>query len=187
MLHLLIGLAVGGVLGAMMGYFGKCSSGSCPLTANPLRGALYGMFMGLMFAYFFGARTLTPAAAAMESSALVHIDTKADFERVVLAAQLPVLADFFSNSCPPCRKLSPTISELAEQYKGQAVVCKVNLDRAPQLAQLHSIRGIPAVLFFVKGKEVDRFVGLQSKAHFEKKMDKLVDQTTEEKDRHATL
>ncbi|NCC53749.1 MAG: thiol reductase thioredoxin, partial [Spartobacteria bacterium] len=40
----------------------------------------------------------------------------------------PLPDDFFSNSCPPCRRLSPTIHELAEEYKGRATVCKVDLD-----------------------------------------------------------
>jgi len=49
-IRLAIGIAIGGALGAVMGYFGKCSSGACPLTANPWRGAIYGAVMGLLFA-----------------------------------------------------------------------------------------------------------------------------------------
>ncbi len=191
-IHLAIAMIIGGSLGALMGYFGKCSSGTCPLTANPFRGAVYGMVMGLLFAYSFGANALSGTAAeqgdaAAGSTALIHIDSQADFERVVLAASLPVLADFFSKSCPPCRKLGPTISELAGKYEGRAVVCKVNLDHAPELAGAHSIRGIPAVLFFVKGKEVDRIVGLRPKARFVKKLDELVGKETKQENHHASL
>lgn len=45
-----VGVVVGAVLGAAMGYFGQCSSGACPLTANPWRGGLYGAVLGLVFA-----------------------------------------------------------------------------------------------------------------------------------------
>ena len=45
---------IGAVLGAALGYFGQCNSGTCPLTSNWWRGALYGGFMGLLFA--FGSR-----------------------------------------------------------------------------------------------------------------------------------
>ncbi len=188
-MHLLIGLAVGGVLGALMGHFGQCTSGGCPLTANPYRGAVYGMFMGLLFVYTMGSRHTNSDVElpATESSALIHVDSQADFNRVVLAADRPVLVDFFSNSCPPCRRLSPTISELADEYKDRAVVCKVNLDRAPELAQSHSIRGIPAILFFVKGKEVDRIVGLRPKSSFVKKLNKLMSEVTEKEPENATL
>ena len=52
-IRLVVGIAVGGVLGAVMGYFGKCSSGTCPLTATPWRGAIYGAVMGALFSFTF--------------------------------------------------------------------------------------------------------------------------------------
>ena len=180
-IQLLIGLLIGGALGALMGHFGKCSSGGCPLTANPYRGALYGMFMGAMLAYSLGMRKIPQKAdTTTETAALIHVDSSADFERVVLATELPVLADFFSNSCPPCRRLSPTISELAAEYEGRAVICKVNVDLAPELARKYAIRGIPAVLFFMKGEEATRVVGLRSKASYVKEIDKLLPKETKE-------
>ena len=44
------GLAIGAALGSLMGYYGQCSSGACPLTSTWWRGALYGAFLGLLFA-----------------------------------------------------------------------------------------------------------------------------------------
>ncbi len=44
-----VSVLVGGILGAVTGYFGKCSSGACPLTATPWRGAVYGAVLGLIF------------------------------------------------------------------------------------------------------------------------------------------
>ena len=52
-IRLIIGIAVGGALGALMGYFGKCASGTCPLTATPWRGAMYGAVMGALFSLSF--------------------------------------------------------------------------------------------------------------------------------------
>lgn len=49
LIRLLIGISVGAVLGGLMGYFGKCTSGTCPLTATPWRGAIYGAVMGALF------------------------------------------------------------------------------------------------------------------------------------------
>ena len=46
-------ISVGTVCGALAGYFGKCSSGACPLTATPWRGAMYGAAMGTLFALSF--------------------------------------------------------------------------------------------------------------------------------------
>ena len=52
---ILLGVLMGGALGAGVGYFGKCSSGTCPLTANPYRGAVCGAVMGALIALAFHA------------------------------------------------------------------------------------------------------------------------------------
>jgi hypothetical protein len=49
-LSYLVPVAIGGVLGALLGYFGQCSNGTCPLTSTWWRGALYGAVMGLLLA-----------------------------------------------------------------------------------------------------------------------------------------
>ncbi len=49
-MKILISVVIGAIIGGLMGYYGKCSSGLCPLTSTPLRGAIYGAFLGFMFA-----------------------------------------------------------------------------------------------------------------------------------------
>jgi hypothetical protein len=49
MLRIVIGLGIGAGIGALLGYFGQCSSGTCPLTSTWWRGAIYGGVMGLLF------------------------------------------------------------------------------------------------------------------------------------------
>ncbi len=58
-IRVVIGIVIGGAIGAVFGYFGQCTTGTCPLTANPWRGALYGAFMGALLA--FSASTTTPS------------------------------------------------------------------------------------------------------------------------------
>jgi len=173
MIQLAAGLLLGGAFGALMGYFGKCSTGTCPLTANPYRGAFFGAAIGGLFA-FAAVSSRAPQTINESESAALHIDNPADFEQYVLKAEQPVLVDFYSNSCPPCRRLAPTIEELAVQYRDRAVVCKVNVDRARQLAGRYGIQGIPAVLFFVKGEPVRRLVGLQPRENYSKVLDELL-------------
>ena len=50
LLRLTLGILIGGGLGAMLGYFGECSTGACPLTSTWWRGAIYGSSMGLLLA-----------------------------------------------------------------------------------------------------------------------------------------
>ena len=173
-IKIIVGILIGGGIGALMGYFGKCSSGACPLTATPYRGAIYGAVIGLFFAYSFGITAVNKGSNKQDSDALVHINSSEDFQKLVLESKLPVLADFFSNSCPPCRRLSPVISALADEHKGKAIICKVSMDLAPDLAGPNNIKGIPAVLFFVDGKEVERIVGLRGKSDYVAVLDKLI-------------
>jgi len=96
-----------------------------------------------------------------------EIKTVEEFEREVLASDVPVLVDFWAPWCAPCRMLAPTLEELAQEYAGRIKVFKVNTDELPILAMQYGIRGIPTVILFVDGEPADVKVGLQPKAMFE--------------------
>ena len=174
LIKIILGLLIGGILGALLGYYGKCASGACPLTSTPYRGAIYGAVMGLFFTYAFCTTGVNKGSGKQDSQSLVHINCAHDFEEIVLKSDLPVLADFFSKSCPPCRKLGPVVSDLADEYNGKALICKVSMDLAPDLANPYNIKGVPAVLFFVEGKEVERLTGLRRKTDYVRVLEKLI-------------
>jgi len=164
------GVLIGGAIGAGLGYFGKCSSGTCPLTANPYRGAVFGAVMGALVMSLISPKL----AQRAESSNIVHINSKADFKTHVLDKRGVYLVDLFSNGCPPCRTLAPTISSLADKYAGKATVCKVNIDEVPAVAQQYGVTAIPTVLFIKNGKEIQRLVGLRAEANYIAVLDMLL-------------
>jgi len=159
---ILLGVLIGGAIGAGLGYFGKCSSGTCPLTANPYRGAIYGAVMGALLVSMFSR----VPKETKESSNIIHINSKADFKTHVLDARGVCLVDLFSNRCPPCRVLAPIISSLADKYTGRVTVCKVDVDAVPAVAQRYGVRAIPTVLIIKNGKEVKRLVGLRPESEY---------------------
>ncbi len=188
-IQMVVGLLIGGGLGASMGYFGKCTTGACPLTANPWRGGFLGAVMGGLFAFSVGSSRLSvsaePAGAGVVNTSTGnrqagprHITSAEDFADVVLKADRPVLVDFYADWCGPCRMLAPTIEKLAKQYEGLAVVAKVNVDHLSQVAERYGIQGIPAVLVFDKGKEVQRLVGLRPPSDYAKALDTLTGQAS---------
>ena len=181
---LLIGILIGGAIGALMGHFGKCSSGGCPLTANPFRGAIYGGVMGLLIAFASGSTQPTASNHKEEQPApgegLIYIGTQEAFDKIIAKTTLPCLVDFYSDSCPPCRRLSPTIHALAEKYEGRAVICKINTASAQELSAVYQIQSIPAVLFFKDGNEVKRLIGLQPQVAYENVLDNLIKSKTGE-------
>ena len=89
---------------------------------------------------------------------MIHF-TKETFEKTLAGGGL-VMVDFWAEWCGPCQMLGPVIESLAEQYKGKAVIGKVNTDEEPELAMSFQISGIPTVIFFKDGKEVNRLVGV---------------------------
>ncbi len=178
---ILIGIVAGAILGSLMGYFGKCTSGTCPLTSTPWRGAIYGAFMGLLFSLVFTAK---PDGKLSNSSSqsinnekgnsmAEHFD-KDSFQKKVLQSDGVCLVDFYSDSCPPCRALAPTIEKLAADYAGKAVIGKVNCDTNYDLAVQYNITAIPAVLIFQNGKVVEKLIGLQPEAQYKAALDKLL-------------
>lgn len=164
------GVLIGGAIGAILGYFGKCSSGTCPLTANPYSGAIFGAVMGALILSVISPKL----AQRAESSNIVHIDSKADFKTHVLDKRGICLVDLFSNRCPPCRILAPTISSLADKYAGKVTVCKVDVDQAPAVAQQYGVSAIPTVLIINNGKEIKRLVGLQPETEYAAVLDNLI-------------
>lgn len=173
----ILGILIGAGIGAVIGHYGKCSTGGCPLTANPFRGAIYGAVMGALFAL-----SSTGAPSPTSGAGAIHITTEEEFNQQVLQANLPCLVDFYSDHCPPCLQLAPLIEALAEKYKERAVICKINVDTATELATPYGIDAIPAVLFFTGGEEVQREIGPSPQTTYEQILDNMLQSTpTQEK------
>ena len=97
------------------------------------------------------------------SAGSVAVVNDATFQAQVLESPLPVLVDFWAPWCAPCRTVSPVVEELGRQYAGRLHVAKVNVDENPERAAALGIQGIPTLIVFRNGREVDRIVGAVSK------------------------
>jgi thioredoxin 1 len=99
----------------------------------------------------------------------VHVSDET-FEEVVLKAPVPALVDFWAPWCGPCRMVAPIVEDLARDYHGRAVVAKINTDENVQVAGQLGIMGIPTLILFKDGQEVDRVVGYAPRRAVEEKL-----------------
>lgn len=88
--------------------------------------------------------------------------TKDNFDEEVVNSDKKVLIDFWASWCAPCRMLSPTVDEIAEEYDS-IKVCKVNVDKQNELAAAFKVSSIPMLVVIKDKKILDTSVGVVSK------------------------
>ncbi len=97
-----------------------------------------------------------------------------NWEQEVLKSDQPVLVDFWATWCMPCRRLSPVIDRIADQFAGRVKVGKLNTEESPEVATDYNISGIPQLLVFKGGQENTRVAGLQSESEVAKMLDRVL-------------
>ena len=100
--------------------------------------------------------------------------TTDNFDAEVINSTQPVLVDFWAEWCGPCKKIAPTVDEVASEYQGKAVIGKVNVDHHPTIASQYGIRSIPNLLVFSGGKVQQQIIGAVEKRELTEALDKLI-------------
>jgi thioredoxin 1 len=85
-----------------------------------------------------------------------------------------VLVDCWAPRCGPCRRMSPIIDELADDYKGKVKVCKLNVDLCRNTAAKLRIRAIPTIILYKNGRIYKTWVGLTDKSAIMLEINKLL-------------
>ncbi len=87
-----------------------------------------------------------------------------NFENEVRKNKNIVLVDFYAQWCGPCKMLAPVLEQVGEEVKDKAVIAKLDIDEALDIAKEFNVMSVPTMILFKDGKEVDRIVGLRQKA-----------------------
>ena len=89
-----------------------------------------------------------------------HI-SEMDFPNKVEQSAKPVLVDFSAEWCPPCKMLAPIVERISLEFGDQLNVFGVDTDQEPELSRRFNISGVPTLIFFRDGKEVQKIVGFR--------------------------
>ena len=100
--------------------------------------------------------------------------TDQNFDEIVLQSDKPVIVDFWAEWCGPCRMVGPIVEEIGNDFSGQAVVAKLDVDSNPGITAKFGIRNIPTVLFFKGGQVVDKQVGAVPKSNLVSKLEAIL-------------
>jgi len=112
--------------------------------------------------------------AGVPLSGMVNPLTDPQFHQRVEQSTLPVLVDFYSPTCGPCRTIAPVLETLAQEYAGRLLVFKLDTSTQQMSAARFQIRGVPTLLFFKRGQLVDQVVGAVPRSEIEQRISSLL-------------
>jgi thioredoxin 1 len=147
---------------------GRLGRGELPFCiAGAERG---GHFFSLRFpleasasACYSGQSTAMSLASEEKTMSLQEL-TAENFQQLALEAEVPVLVDFWSATCGPCRRMLPVLEQLAAESEGRFKVFKVDVAEQPQLAARYQIYALPTLLIFCHGETAQTMVGYKEQA-----------------------
>jgi len=102
----------------------------------------------------------------------VELDDAA-FPGFIRMTAKPVMVDFFSPTCGPCRMLAPVIDTMASKFYGRLIIAKLDTSRNQMAASQYRIRGVPTLLFFKNGELVDQVTGALPEQELEQLLERF--------------
>jgi len=104
---------------------------------------------------------------------MAQIINSNNFDALVATGK-PIVVDFWATWCGPCRRVGPIIEELAQDYEGQAIIGKCDVEEDEDMAIRFGVRNIPTVFFIKGGEVVDKVVGAAARPVYEDKLKSLL-------------
>lgn len=116
-----------------------------------------------------------PIRGSSERLDNIVVVTVDNFNDIVIDGETPVLVDFWAPWCGACKAIEPRIEAVAEEFAGDLIVAKINVDESPELADHLRIRGLPTLMLFIDGRPVETMVGAVSERELSRAISRNID------------
>lgn len=100
--------------------------------------------------------------------------TDATFEQDVLTASTPVLVDFYTETCAPCREMAPIFEQVAADYADRVKVVRMDIDSNPSVAARYNVNTLPTAIIFKNGQRGESFTGLVPRGILAQSLDRAL-------------
>ena len=97
-----------------------------------------------------------------------------NFEQTVLKSEIPTVVDFWAQWCGPCRKLTPVLEQIQNEFIDSIKVVKIDADKNINTAKEYGISSLPSVLIFKDGEVKEVMVGMMPKSAIVSNIKKLL-------------
>lgn len=101
-------------------------------------------------------------------------DYEKNADKWVYEGDKPCVIDFYADWCKPCKLIAPIMEELANEYKGEVIIYKVNTEQQRELSRVFGIRSIPSVLFVPMEGQPQMSTGALPKESFKQAIDEFL-------------
>lgn len=114
-----------------------------------------------------------PTGATTGHDAGAPIEVTDETVEQVLGDHDRFLLDIWAPWCGPCQAIAPMLEDLAQEFRGQVTIGKLNADENPAVPQALGVRGIPTLVLFQEGQEVDRIVGMVPRDQLHERLSRI--------------
>ena len=129
---------------------------------------------GIASAYAQDEEQIKPEHLTVETFKEKVFDFEKNTDKWVYEGDKPCVIDFYADWCKPCKLIAPIMEELANEYKGQVTIYKVNTEQQRELSRVFGIRSIPSVLFVPMDGQPQMSTGALPKETFKQAIDEFL-------------